>query len=49
MQNLINIEALDKNNINSIFKDGLLPKICKNYKNIELIKKYFLLKILICY
>ena len=49
MQKLINIKDVDKNsaylhytnknNVNNIFKEGLLPKIGKNSKNIELNKK----------
>lgn len=54
MQKLINIKDVDKNsaylhytnknNVNNIFKEGLLPKIGKNSKNIELNKKIFFTK-----
>ena len=54
MQKLINIKDVDKNsaylhytnknNANNIFKEGLLPKIGKNSKNIELNKKIFFTK-----
>ncbi len=51
MQKIINIKDVDenlaylhytnKNNVNNIFKRGLLPKIGKSSKNIELNKKVF--------